>query len=146
MRGCLPISSEFKNIPKFESKTETTIHERSFPVRFHDLDANGHVNNAVYFEWAYEATPLNLLEYGVREICAEFRVSAKFGDVVSVKIKELGMRSSDSSSPSPEPGDLKVRRFTYSMSSVKNPAGKPLARFYSVWAPLDSALPSASAK
>ena len=151
MGGCLPIDPEFKNIPKFESSPEDTIYERSFSVRFHDLDANGHVNNAVYFEWAYEATPLNLLEYGVREICTEFRVSAKFGDVVSVKIKELGMWDSDSSHPSSEPGDsepgdLKVRRFVYSMSNGKNPTGKPLARFCSVWVPLNSALPSAPAQ
>ena len=33
-----------------------------FPVRWHDLDLNGHVSNFVYFQWPLEALPGSFLE------------------------------------------------------------------------------------
>lgn len=124
----LPVDPGFRSIPKI--RPETPAHEAIFPVRFHDLDANSHVNNAVYFEWAYEATPLNLQEYGIREMCAEFRVSAKFGDSVRVEVRELP----------PAPGAAKPREFVYAMwnaaEAENTKAKKPMARFYCAWEPL----------
>ena len=39
-------------------------------LRWSDLDAQGHVNNAVYFEWVFEATPIDLMAWGPRSISA----------------------------------------------------------------------------
>ncbi len=36
---------------------ETLDHQREFQVLHHDLDVNGHVNNAVYAVWALESAP-----------------------------------------------------------------------------------------
>jgi medium-chain acyl-[acyl-carrier-protein] hydrolase len=131
-----PIDPDFAVIPKLlDSNSESfpLFREVTFPVRFHDLDANGHVNNAVYFEWAYEATPLDLLAWGMREMHAEFRVSAKFGEAVVTKVREC---------PSAEAG---TRAFVYDMmgpiidqtaSDRKKGEIRSLARFYGVWAPL----------
>lgn len=131
----LPVDPDFRTLPKLEEGTGAG--ERLFPVRFHDLDANIHVNNAVYFEWAYEATPIDLLAYTVRSISAEFRVSAKFGDTVRVAVRELPERTGE--------GGTRIREFTYAMWSTleqetgadeksgKKTKPKPLARFCCTW-------------
>ena len=53
LRGENEIRDDFRNIPSLtESESEIT-----FKVRLHDLDANRHVNNAIYPEWAIETIP-----------------------------------------------------------------------------------------
>jgi acyl-ACP thioesterase len=146
-----PIDPEFPAIPKFSGSVRSArpAGERLFPVRFHDLDANGHVNNAVYFEWAFEATPLDPLAWGIREIHAEFRASAKLGDTVLVKVKEEKREEEKASSGGTAPSG---RAFVYEMTDAVRDAaaadaepGKPekpekkarsLARFRAVWFPL----------
>jgi medium-chain acyl-[acyl-carrier-protein] hydrolase len=125
----LPIDPNFVVIPKISGsklKNEPILRETSFPVRFHDLDANGHVNNAVYFEWVYEATPLDLLSWSLREIHGEFRASVKFGETVWVRVKELK-----------EEKGLGCRSFVYDMVEAEDQRERSMARFYAVWAPLD---------
>ena len=123
------IDPEFAVIPRL--KDLSPVHEAVFPVRFHDIDANGHVNNAVYFEWAYEATPLDLLGWGIREMHAEFRVSAKLGDTVRVEVRKICA----------ENGGGLGRTFVYDMTNLGNPKRgepneRPLVRLRAVWTPL----------
>jgi len=122
-----PIDPNFASIPRFSGpalKDSPLLREAEFPVRFHDLDANGHVNNAAYFEWVYEATPMDLLSWGVRMMCAEFRVGAKFGEVIRVRVKEAA-------------SVLGARAFVYDMLYAGDADDEhPLARFHAVWAPL----------
>jgi acyl-ACP thioesterase len=130
--GAPPIDPDFAAIPRFSGsalESVPVLSERAFPVRFHDLDSNGHVNNAVYFEWAFEGTPLNPLAWSLREMCAEFRVSAKLGDTVLVRVKE------------PREEGRETRAFVYDMTAAgardeSERPGRSLARFSSVWAPL----------
>ena len=135
-----PIDPEFAAIPKLSDaalKNVSFLCETEFSVRFHDLDANGHVNNAAYFEWMYEATPLDLMGWELRAADAEFRVSAKFGEVVRVRVKSLDPEVG-SEEPA-KPGE-RIRVFAYDM--VRAGEGEfplkapPLACFYAVWAPL----------
>ncbi|MDR2522644.1 MAG: hypothetical protein LBC93_02930 [Synergistaceae bacterium] len=124
--GDPPIDGEFTAIPRLSGarlRDEPVLGETAFPVRFHDLDANGHVNNAVYFEWAWEATPLDPAGWSVREMHAEFRVSAKLGETVVVRVKAL-------------PANGGTRAFVYDMAEEGRDAARPLARFSSVWVPL----------
>jgi hypothetical protein len=126
-----PIDPDFVAIPKFSGsklKNEPILHQASFPVRFHDLDANGHVNNAVYFEWAYEATPVDLLGWSLREIHGEFRVSVKFGETVSVRVKELRERISLE--------EAGFRSFVYDMVEAEDCQERSMARFCAIWTPL----------
>ncbi|MDR3229989.1 MAG: hypothetical protein LBT65_00995 [Synergistaceae bacterium] len=126
-----PIDPDFTPIPKLSKSDETGFSTTLFPVRFHDLDANGHVNNAVYFEWAFEATPLDLPAWSVREMRSEFRVSAKLGDAIAVRVGEM-------------PPDTDVpegaRAFVYEMLDARGgengEKSRPLARFAAVWTPL----------
>ena len=120
--GDPPIDGDFMAIPKLSGphENEKALHEKSFEVRFHDLDANGHVNNAVYFEWIWEAPP-DPLDWSVREIYAEFRISVKFGDTVRVRMKEQ---------PSTEAG---TRCWVYDMTVAEDPKARSVARFFAVW-------------
>jgi acyl-ACP thioesterase len=128
-----PIDGEFTEIPKLPEPSdglpEPCQDGSPFVVRFHDLDANGHANNAVYFEWAWEATPLDLLGWSVREMRAEFRVSVKFGDTVLVRARERA------GEPFPEPG---ARFFAYDMVVAGDPKARSAARFFAVWTPLEA--------
>jgi acyl-ACP thioesterase len=129
--GDPPIDPDFPPIPKLRGDSPSA--ERLFPVRFHDLDTNGHVNNAVYFEWAFEATPLDPLAWAVREVHAEFRASAKSGDTVLVRVRE----------EPDENGAPGGRAFVYEMTDAagsESAEGKKkphaLARFRAVWSPV----------
>ncbi len=123
-----PIDPDFRTIPELAS-AGGELHETVYPVRFHDLDANGHVNNAVYFEWIFEATPIDLMAFGPRTISASFRASARLGDILTVRVRELG-------DPEARAGD--VRTFVYEIVGVDRREGKPLTTFSCTWGPYRS--------
>ncbi|MDR1732232.1 MAG: hypothetical protein LBR61_09110 [Synergistaceae bacterium] len=129
-RDAQPISADFRDVPKAGT---APVREAMFPVRFHDLDANIHVNNAVYFEWLFEATPLDLTAWGVKSMSAEFRVSAKPGDTIRVEVQER-----------PGGGVKNAPEYLYTMWSTAEPddsrgGRRPLARFRCLWEPLEAA-------
>ena len=78
------VAPEFHDIPDFDDID--TVLEISRSVAFHDLDYNAHVNNAAYFEWVYDSTPVDFTEYEPKSIYASFRSGAKFGERVTLKI------------------------------------------------------------
>lgn len=58
---------------------------QKFSVRFDDIDANNHVNNAVYPLWASEALPLKMrLSVVPEEIEINFKKECLFGENVEV--------------------------------------------------------------
>ncbi|MBQ6737255.1 MAG: hypothetical protein IJP41_02225, partial [Synergistaceae bacterium] len=57
--------------------------------RFHDLDYNSHVNNAVYFGWVYDETPIDLINYELKTVCASFRSGAKFEEKVTLNYSQI---------------------------------------------------------
>ena len=122
-----PIDPDFRDIPDFPGSGAGEVHETVYPVRFHDLDANGHVNNAVYFEWIFEATPIDLMTWGPRSISASFRASAKLGDVLTVRICELE-----------ESGSGEVRTFVYEVAGAVRGSGRSLTTFSCSWGPYRS--------
>ena len=54
----------------------------SFPVRKTDIDTNNHVNNGQYIRMAAEYFP----EGQVRELRAEYRIAARYGETVYPKV------------------------------------------------------------
>ncbi len=57
--------------------------EKRFAVRHSDIDANQHVNNVSYVEWAVETIPDTLWQsHEIRELEVSFRAEALAGDVV----------------------------------------------------------------
>jgi acyl-ACP thioesterase len=154
-----PIDPEFPAIPKLSSPkmkpadaNPAGISMESvclLQLRFHDLDANGHVNNAVYFEWLFEATPLDPLAWGVREVHAEFRASAKLGGTILVKVREEEKeKQEEDREEGPAPCD---RSFIYEMfdagdgkaDTAVKATQKPrsLARFRAAWFPTGTQRP-----
>lgn len=107
------IPPEFRDIPDLESIN--SVKEISRTVNFHDLDYNGHVNNAIYFEWVHDAIPLDFREYELKSVCASFRSGAKFGENVSLKISEL-------------PEEL-----SFSCELSREGVAKPSAKFMCTW-------------
>ena len=79
------ISPDFKEI----QESDEIIKSVSFPVRFHDLDYNFHVNNAVYFSWIFDECPVNLAENELKSIYASFRSGAKCGEKVILNYSKI---------------------------------------------------------
>jgi medium-chain acyl-[acyl-carrier-protein] hydrolase len=84
-----PVPSEFSEIPKEHSGFPENSYIRNFKVRLHDLDANDHVNNAVYIEWAVESVPKEIfLNYQLSGWDVTYRRGAYLGDEVIVNTQE----------------------------------------------------------
>ncbi len=57
--------------------------ELPFKVRMHDLDLNGHVNNAIYLEWAVETVPpAFLLANRPEHLEVTFQRESFYGDII----------------------------------------------------------------
>lgn len=76
------ITPDFIDIPEIPEIKST----KKIPVKWHDLDYNGHVNNAVYFQWIFDE-----LERGVhlRRISASFRSGAKLNELITLESGEV---------------------------------------------------------
>ena len=80
------VSSEFTELPR---ETSENAHKKNFEVRLHDLDANDHVNNAVYIEWAVESVPQEVsMNYQLSGWDVNYRKGAYLGDKVIVSTQE----------------------------------------------------------
>ena len=65
---------------------ERTDFEKTFYVRYDDIDINNHVNNAVYPVWASEAVPFEFRkQHDLAEIRVAFKRSAVLGDIISIE-------------------------------------------------------------
>lgn len=76
------INAEFQEIPE----DENVIYESERTVKFHDLDYNSHVNNAVYFSWVFDESPVDIMSNELKSIKASFRSGAKFNEKVMIRI------------------------------------------------------------
>ena len=106
------INPDFQDIPEFSD--DETLRSVNFPVRFHDLDYNAHVNNAIYFGWVHDECPVNFADYELKKVCASFRSGAKLGENITLKISE------------PEKNNFTCRIFR---PEIK----KPSAEFLFIW-------------
>ena len=79
------INPEFRDIPD----DENVIHEAVRTVKFHELDYNSHVNNAVYFEWMFDESPVDFISHEIKSVSASFRSGAKFNEKVAIHISKL---------------------------------------------------------
>ncbi|MBR0094769.1 MAG: hypothetical protein IJP91_05780 [Synergistaceae bacterium] len=86
-RDTAEISPDFQAV---EDDGEKILRRVEFPVRFHDLDYNAHVNNAVYFSWVFDECPVDFAAHELKSIRASFRSGAKFGEKVTLEYSEAG--------------------------------------------------------
>lgn len=67
-------------------KCPEKIHsEKSFNVRYSDIDTNRHVNNVKYVDWAIETVPLDVVtNYSIKGINITYQKETTYGAVVKV--------------------------------------------------------------
>ena len=82
------ISPDFTEI-KCDENAEI-LRSVEFPVRFHDLDYNSHVNNAVYFGWVFDECPVDLTKRELKSVHASFRTGAKLGEKITLNYSLAG--------------------------------------------------------
>jgi medium-chain acyl-[acyl-carrier-protein] hydrolase len=64
--------------------------EKTFNVRFSDLDVNQHVNNVRYIEWGAETIPIDIWRsHQIHELEISFRSETKYGDRVCVSAQKI---------------------------------------------------------
>lgn len=64
-------------------KPELVEEEKTFNVRYSDIDTNKHVNNSKYTSWAIEVLPLDLvLNYKINSIKVTYQKETRYGDTV----------------------------------------------------------------
>lgn len=74
-----PFSHDMTTLPG----PDAVDHERTFAVRYHDLDLNRHVNNVRYVEWALETLPPAVHDaYRCAGLELQFRAETTLGDPV----------------------------------------------------------------
>ena len=81
------ISPDFTEIKNDESAEIIKVVE--IPVRFHDLDYNSHVNNAVYFGIVFDECPVDPMKLGLKSVYASFRTGAKFGEKITLNYSQI---------------------------------------------------------
>lgn len=82
------INTDFYELNDFNY--EKIVRNVEFPVRFHDLDYNSHVNNAAYFAWVFDECPVDLMTNELKFIGASFRSGAKLGEKVTLNYSKAG--------------------------------------------------------
>ena len=119
---------------KMEVPDTTPVHERTFRVRYHDLDLNRHVNNVRYVEWATETLPAEWLDSHVlRDLTLEFRAETTAGDPVQATAYRAE-RDADTGAQSNSFG--KVHRFRHHLQHANEE--RTLALAETVWTPQDA--------
>lgn len=59
--------------------------EKSFQVRYSDIDTNRHVNNVKYLEWAIETIPFHIFtNYVLKDINIIYEKETTYGEVITV--------------------------------------------------------------
>ncbi len=57
--------------------------EKSFTIRYSDIDTNEHVNNVKYISWAIESVPVNIaLEYDLEELIVTYEKETYYGETI----------------------------------------------------------------
>ena len=109
------INPDFRDIPDFDD--EKVLKSVDFNVKFHDLDYNSHVNNAAYFEWVFDESPIDFMNYDLKSIYASFRSGAKFGEKISLKFAATNEENENS----------------FACKILRENVKKPSANFLCVW-------------
>ena len=118
---------------KMKVPDATPVHERTFRVRYHDLDLNRHVNNVRYVEWATETLPAEWLDsHALRDLTLEFRAETTAGDPVHATAHRAD-RDADTGAPSDRFGNHRFRHHLQHANEERT-----LAVAKTVWTPQDA--------
>lgn len=77
---------EIENIEKLQNINT----EKTFNVRYSDIDTNRHVNNAKYIAWAIETVPMDVvLNYTLKNIKVTYEKETTYGEIIRVFTEEI---------------------------------------------------------
>ena len=81
---------DIQNIPPISE-----VHnEKSFQVRYSDIDTNMHVNNVKYVAWALETVPKDIvLNYELKNIKATYEKETNYGETITVSTEVIRQES-----------------------------------------------------
>ncbi|QAT41526.1 acyl-ACP thioesterase domain-containing protein [Clostridium sp. JN-9] len=69
---------------------EQTQYEKTFNVRYSDIDTNKHVNNVNYVAWALETVPKEIvLDHSLNNIIVTYEKETTYGDIVKSKVQVI---------------------------------------------------------
>ncbi|WP_027626095.1 acyl-[acyl-carrier-protein] thioesterase [Clostridium lundense] len=67
---------------------ESIDNEKTFNVRYSDIDTNGHVNNVKYVSWAIETVPLEIIKnYALKSITINYEKETKYGEIINAFVQ-----------------------------------------------------------
>ncbi len=117
--------SKEKDTPPFSElqKPLSIDFELPFKVRMHDLDLNGHVNNAIYVEWAVETVPETIISnFQPAKIDVIFQKEALYGDTVISKteIREKSLKISTYHSIIRKTDDIELARINVGWNPIED--------------------------
>ena len=81
------IKKELDEVPPLDDilKIQNENYAKDYPVRYSDLDSNGHVNNVKYMEMAMDTLPRHILnEYELHNIKVLFKKETTDGDILHI--------------------------------------------------------------
>ncbi len=77
-------------LPRSVSEVSGTLQAESFKARYTDLDANRHVNNTRYVDWACDALGIPAMdEYELARFTVNYEMEIRPGDTVRTELRRL---------------------------------------------------------
>ncbi|GEN94773.1 acyl-[acyl-carrier-protein] thioesterase [Pediococcus ethanolidurans] len=75
-------------LPRVQKITDNqTTTAKQYPVRYFDLDTNGHVNNSHYFEWLLDVLPAEFLQTHVpTRLNIQYHKEIQYGHIVTSEV------------------------------------------------------------
>lgn len=86
------LKEELDKIPPLDDipKLNKIDYSKKYPIRYSDIDCNGHVNNAKYMDMAIDSLPRSILnEYNISNIKILFKKETTDGDILNIESEVL---------------------------------------------------------
>ncbi|SCI95713.1 Acyl-ACP thioesterase [uncultured Clostridium sp.] len=92
------LNGELAEVPTLDDlpKIQKEDYKKDYPVRYSDIDSNGHVNNVKYMEMAVDTLPRYILnEYNLFNIKVLFKKETTDGDTLHISSEVIDNESGD---------------------------------------------------
>lgn len=92
------INEESGEIPPLDDipKIKKEDYVKDYPIRYSDIDSNGHVNNVKYMEMAIDTLPRSILnEYKLFNIKVLFKKETSDGDTLTISSEVIDHENND---------------------------------------------------
>lgn len=86
-----PVAKRIPRLKRPQKLTEDVVGmKKKYQVRYFDLDANHHVNNARYFDWLLDPLGRDFLrEHHIKKFNLQYLQEVRAGEIVESKVSEF---------------------------------------------------------